>query len=281
MAWLPGILAHAWVIQRKACKMSKGKAKANYLHRAGLVGKQNGPDWSYIYETSLVKDAKWNIGDRTVLPDGREFIYSKSSGVCASGQGCDFVAASFQPYTTPATSAAVGDTSIAVVGTTHDALTKDALRGGFFISWPGADKDTIRGIIGNDAASANANFVVYLDGPLNQVHTAGSTGLEIFANPYGSLVEGASSSLGKAGVPATYVNAADTFFWVQRHGICWLAPQSDVINNHTGAYFRHDGSIEAEIDFEDKTQGTNSTQYAGHRVVGNYAGDGPLFYLTG
>ena len=105
--------------------------------------------------------------------------------------------------------------------------------------------------------------------------------MEVFANPYSGLVEGASASLGKAGVPATYVSATLMYFWVQRHGICWLAPQSDVINNHTGAYFRHDGSIESYIDFEDMSAGANSSQYAGHRVNGNYAGDGPLFYLTG
>lgn len=262
--------------------MSKGKAKVNYLGMQGHAQYQSeGTGWGFIYETSLVKSEKWNIGDRVVLPDGREFVYAKSSGVCASGQACDFVNTGFQGYTTPAITTAVGDKQITVVGTTHDAITKDELRGGFFVSWPGADKDTIRGIVGNDAAIADANFTIYLDGPLNQVHTAGSTGLEVWANPYSELVEGASASLGKAGVPATYVGAADTYFWVQRHGICWVAPQSDVINNHTGCYFRHDGSIESYIDFEDMAAGTNSSQYAGHRVAGNYDGNGPLFYLTG
>ena len=258
----------------------KGKARVNYVDQTGDVTHADAPSWDFIYRASLVKDPEWDIGDRVVLPDGREFIYAKSGGICASGQGCDFVAASLQPYTTPAVSTAVGDNEITVVGTTHDAVTEDELKGGFFISWPAADKDHIRGILGNRAAIADANITLYLDGPLNEVHTAGSTGLEVFANPYGNLIEGASSSLGKAGVPATYVSATLMYFWVQRHGICWVAPQSDVITVHTGTYWRHDGSMESYHDLTD-FDGNNSSQYAGHRINGNYDGDGPLFYLTG
>lgn len=259
----------------------KGKARVNYVDQTGDVTHGDTGTWDFIYVASLIKDPEHDIGDRTVLPDGREFIYAKSSGICASGQGCDFVAASLQPYTTPAVSTAIGDSEITVVGTTHDAVAKDELKGGFFISWPGSDKDTCRGILGNDAAIADANIKLYLDGPLNQVHTAGSTGLEVFANPYGDLIEGSNASLGKAGVPATYVSAANMYFWVQRHGLCWIAPHDDLINNHTGGYWRHSGTAQSYIDFEDMVTGTDSTQYAGHRVVGNKDGDGPLFYLTG
>ena len=123
----------------------KGKARVNYVDQTGDVTHADTTTWDFIYRASLIKDEEWDIGDRVVLPDGREFIYAKSGGICASGQGCDFVAASLQPYTTPATSTAIGDSEITVVGTTHDAVTKDELKGGIFISWRGSAKDTIRG----------------------------------------------------------------------------------------------------------------------------------------
>ncbi len=260
--------------------MSKGKAQVNYLHRAGLVGHDNAPDWSFIYETSLVKDPKWNLGDRVVLPDGREFRYAKSSGECASGQGADFVATGFQSYSTPAEAAAIGDTKVVVTAGTHDAIAKDELRGGYFISWPAAKKDQFRGIIGNDAADANAEFTIYLDGPLTQALVAASTGLEVYENPYASLVTGSSSSLAKAGIPATYIAATLTFFWVQTSGIGWVAPQSDVTGRQVGVYFRHDGSLQGtDTALATTVPANNSSQYAGHRVLGSYSGNGPLFML--
>lgn len=259
--------------------MARGKAKTTHLGIQGITGHANVPDWSFIYTASLEKDPMWNIGDHVVLPDGREFVYGKASAACASGQACEFVNTGFQAYTTPVSTTAVGDREITITGTTHDAITKDELRGGFFVSWPAALKDSIRGIIGNDAADADGNFTIYLDGPLTEIHTAASTGCEVWANPYAELRTGTSASLAKAGVPATYVSTALMYFWVQVKGISWVAPQSDVLTNHVGCYYRHDGSIESYIDFEDMAAGTNSSQYAGNRVAGNYAGNGPLFML--
>ncbi len=265
--------------------MSKGKAKVNYLHRAGLVGYENAPDWSFIYDTSTVIDERFTIGDRVVLPDGREFRYGKSSGVCASGFACDFVATGFQAYSTPAAAANVGDTKVVVTGSSHAALTKDALRGGYFVSWPAALKDQFRGIIGNDAASASDDdFTIYLDGPLTYALVAASTGLEVYENPYASLSSAsANASLGKAGVPATYISGTGIYFWVQVLGMGWVAPQSTVIGNEgVGCMYRHDGSLEAVqtiIAGGATTPANDSTQYAGHRVIGSYSGNGPLFML--
>lgn len=263
--------------------MSKGKASALYLHREGLVGHSDSPDWSFIYETSLTKAPKWNIGDRVMLPDGREFRYAKSSGVCASGQACDFVATGFQSYSTPSVAAAVGDTEVTVTAGTHVALAKDALRGGYFISWPAALKDQFRGITGNDAAAADAAFTIYLDGPLTYALVAATTGLEVYENPYASLVTGSNAAKGKAGVPATYVGAANTYFWVQKAGPIFIAPQSTVIGNEgVGCMFRHDGSVEAVATAIGGTvPDTDGTQYAGYHMLGDYAGNGPLFMLNG
>ena len=263
--------------------MSKGKAKVVYSGAAGEVVSQGKPSWGFIYESSLIKNPRYNIGDRVVLPDGREFRYAKSSGVCASGQACDFVATGFQSYSTPLVAAAVGDTSVTVTAGTHVALAKDDLRGGYFISWPAALKDQFRGIIGNDAADADAAFKIYLDGPLTVALVAATTGLEVYENPYASLVTGSNAAKGKAGIPAVYVGAASTYFWVQTKGPCFIAPQSTVIGNEgVGCMFRHDGTLEAVATVVDATiPDADGTQYAGYHMLGDYAGNGPLFMLNG
>jgi len=261
--------------------MARGKAKRVLLGIQSLVGHRTAPDWSFIYDVSGTKAPKWEIGDCVVLPDGREYIYAKSSGECASGQSCDFVATGFQSYSTPAEAAAVGDRKVVVTAGTHAALLKDALRGGYFVSWPAAKKDQFRGIIGNDAADEDAEFTIYLDGPLTYALVAATTGLEVYENPYASLVTGSSAALGKAGVPATYVSEADKYFWVQRLGMGWIAPQDTVHSKEgVGLMYRHDGSLEALATALAVTVATNDgTQYAGHRVIGSYTGNGPLIML--
>ncbi|KKM16192.1 hypothetical protein LCGC14_1688350, partial [marine sediment metagenome] len=219
--------------------MPRGNAKVVNINRTGLIGHDNVPNWEFIYKTSLVKDAGWDVGDVVNLPDGRSFTYAKSSGVCASGFGCDFTATGFQSYSTPAAAAAVGDIKVVVTGGTHDAIAKDELKGAYFVSWPAALKDQFRGIIGNDASDANADFTIYLDGPLTYALVSGSTGLEVFENPYAALSSAsANASLGKAGIAATYVGATATYFWVQTRGIGWIAPQSTMIGNEgVGAFY--------------------------------------------
>ena len=261
--------------------MSKGKVKANYLHREGLVGLSDAPDYGFLYTTSLVKDPKWNIGDRVVLPDGREFAYSKSSGVVASGQAAEFVATGAIPYTLLSVDAAIGDKQLSFVASTHDAIAKDALRGGYCVTWPAALKDQTRGIIGNDVSAENAAITIYLDAPLSVAVTTATAG-EVYENPYANLINtgGGSSSRAKAGIAATYVAATATYFWVQIRGFVFIAIQSDMITNKIGGYFRHDGSVQTQVAVA-SLGGNDTTQYAGHRIIGDYDNNGPLFYLQG
>ncbi len=262
--------------------MAKGKAIADFLGRQGSVNYQTAGQWDFIYAASTVKDPKWDIGDHVNLADGRVFVYSKSSGVCASGQAADFAATGAIPYVVLDKGQAEGDMEITFAAVSHSVIAQDELRGGFIVLWGVALKDMTRGILGNDASADGAAIKIYLDGPLTRAVTTSTPG-EAYENPYANLINTGSgnANLAKAGVPATYVSAADMFFWVEKRGPVFIAPQSDIINNVTGAYFRHDGSIEADIDVEDRSAGVNTTQYAGHRIIGNYAGNGPLFMLQG
>jgi len=263
--------------------MARGIAKVKYERQSGNVSVVDQPNWEFIYTTSTVKDPDWNIGDRVVLPDGREFRYAKSAGVCASGQSVDFVHTGAIPYTLFSAAAAIGDTSVSFVASTHTALAKDELKGGFFISWPAADYDQFRGIIGNDASATDAAITIYLDGPLTVALTAAMAG-EAYQNPYSSVQESSNLTLGKGGVPAVYVSAASMYFWLQTKGPVFIAPQSTMTASKeaVGANFRHDGSLEAVATALAVTVAINdTTQYAGYRMIGSYTGNGPLFMLLG
>jgi len=271
----------------------KGKATVNYIGREGLVTPQTVPSWDFIYEASIIKHAKFEIGDRVVLPDGREFIYAKSSAACISGQGCEFTSTGAIGTSYPIATVAKGGKKVTLseaAGTpavlTHDpAYAKDVFRGGYVIFHDAAAGNAdaqFRGIIGNDYSAVDAVLTIYLDGGLHKAVDS-TTFTEIFDNPYAALRTGTSSALAKAGVPAVEVSAANMYFWVQISGPVWVAPQGEVISNQIGCYWRHDGSLQ---DGENAAavatgDGNISTQYAGHTIEGNKDGIGPLFMLKG
>ncbi len=259
--------------------MAKGKARRTLLGIQGHVLQAQAPNWEFIYRASTIRDDQWNIGDIVELPDGREFHYAKSSAECASGQAVEYVAVGVQTYAVVLNAQVIGDKVLTITGGTHDAIAKDELRGGYVITWPGAKKDQFRGIIGNDVSAEDADIKIYLDGALTVALVAGSTGVEAFQNPFANVRTGSSSVKAKAGVPATYISGANIFFWVQTGGFGWLAPQADMITNKIGAYYRHDGSIQADQAFASLVAGEDTTQYAGNRVIGDKDNIGPLFLL--
>ena len=257
-----------------------GKNKCNLMGREGLVSLSNEPDYGFLYETSLVKDAKWNIGDRVALPDGRAFRYCKSSGLCNDETAVEFTAAEVQTYNTVVETALIGAKSVVVNGGTHETLTVDCLRGGYAIFYSSVGPAQFRGIIGNTAALTGVDFTVYLDAPLVTQLTAGA-GAEVFYNPW-AAVSSASNDVtcSKAGMPAASVAAANTYFWVQTWGPCWCPPTnaSFADANDRGAYWRHSGAIEGEIANASKNSGLNSTQYAGFLLTKGFTA-GPLLML--
>lgn len=261
--------------------MSKGIQNIHIVRQGSEVVMSDAQPYGFVYETSLVKSEKWFCGDRLVLPDGREYKYAKSTAALLSGQGCEFSAVGYTVYTAFAVSAAIGDTGVTVPAATHAALTKDELRGGYIIVFNGTNNNVqFRGITGNDAAAANALFKVYLDGPLVAAVVAATSACETYQNPYAALAAGASVSLAKAGVPASAVAAANTYFWVQTDGFCWVAPQAGLVGKQIGAMWRHDGSLDTVTNGVTVSAFVTS-QYAGNIIEGSATGNGPLFYLRG
>jgi len=257
----------------------------NRITNLGSIGLSQGEDkspWSFLYKTSLVKDPGHWIGDHVTLPDGREFVYSKSSAACISGQGCEFTYTGYVGYTAFVVAAAVGDTEITIPAATHAALTEDELCGGYVCIFDGTTNNTqFRQIIGNGAADANALFKVYLDGPLAEVVTTSST-CEVYQNPYAALRTGTMNTYAKAGVPAAKVSAANTYFWCQIRKFVWCAPQANLGNTggKIGGFWHDVGNISDGATALGVTiPAAKSCQYAGHVVTGSIAGVGPLFNL--
>jgi len=269
--------------------MTKGKASVDYLGRSGVVTPQTAPSWDFIYEASLIKQPKYELGDRVVLPDGREFRYAKSDAECYAGQAVEFSNTGFQAWGAIAVSQVVGDKQITITGASHAVVAKDELRGGYmFVAGPvTANKEVqFRGIIGNLAAGLNANVTIYLDGPLTNTVSAGVNACEVFANPYSAIRLAAgmtTDSRGKPGVAAVYVSAANMYFWIQTRGPMWAGSQNTLIDRDIGGTWKHDGTLEGMSAVVNGTicGAAHTSQYAGYSMVGNNVGNGPLFMLQG
>lgn len=236
--------------------MSKGKARVNYLGREGLVQHETQPDYGFIYVASLTKDPKWDIGDRVVLPDGRVFRYAKSGGACWVGRGVTFenaIPATGIDYSLLAANAAVGAKSVVMTNQGTCAIAEDELKGGTIVLklLTGSNDSALqqRGIIGNTADASvghNGEVTIYLDAPLTAALTTASYAF-CMPSPYNNLKYDASSqSKSYAGIPAVYVSAANTYFWVQTWGLLWIAPQDEVgkSTKQRDIVFKEDGSVQ-------------------------------------
>lgn len=263
--------------------MAKGQLKTIQVFEGGRAGHEMGVEnLDFLYKASTTKDGKYDVGDHIKLADGREFVYSKSSAACISGQGCEFTATGVNSYTAAGVAQVVGDREVTVPASTHDAFTLNELRGGYVVIYDGSGNNVqFRGLIGNDATAANAAFKIYLDGALTEAVVVGTSAIEAFQNPYVALRTGTSANLPKAGVPAAKVTAGDMYFWCQIKKFCWVAPQGGVNDRDIGCYWRHDGSLQdTELALGAITLNANcSSQYAGHTVEGNEDNIGPLFNL--
>lgn len=226
-------------------------------------------------------------GTRYETWDGREFVYCKSSGACISGQGAKFGFSGYTAYTAFGIAASVGDTSVTVPAATHDALTEDYLAGGYICIFNGTDNDVqFRGIVGNDAAAANVAFVIYLDAPLDTAIVAATSACETYQNPYGSIATAVNNYDKKAGLPACPVSATGYFFWLQRRGPSWAAPQGGKLGTTEGGY---NGGLWSDVgnisDFATSlgvtVAGGRGSQYAGYAMCGDADNIGPLFMLQG
>jgi len=248
-------------------------------------------DFTTTYKLGLYAaetNQRFVLGTRYTTWDNREFVYCKSTGACISGQGAEFTSAGYISYTTITTAASVGDTKIHVPAATHAALTEDYLAGGyiFIYTQPGTNNNGMfRGILGNDSAAENAGFYIYVDAPIDTAITT-SMACEVYESPYGALQTGTMNYNPKAGVPAVAVSATGYYFWCQRRGPCWAAPQGGKLGTTEGGYCGGLWSDYGNVsDFATSLGVTvangRGSQYAGYVMSGDADNIGPLLFLTG
>jgi hypothetical protein len=90
----------------------------------------------------------------------------------------------------------------------------------------------------------------------------------------------------KAGVPAVKVSAASTYFWVQKSGCTWVAPQGGKLGTTEGGYCGGLWSDVGNISDYNTSLGVTvangrGSQHAGFAVLGDEDNIGPLFMLQG
>lgn len=226
-----------------------GKNRTVIMGDQGQVQKTTGPDYEFLYDASTTIDPKWNLGDKVVLPDGREFRYC----LC----GATMTDMGFAVYSYPVES--FGNAAIPVaaaakanqITVTAAGVTLNSLRGGYIIIWATTAQHVVmtRQIIGNTAADSNNYSILSLDASIN-VAIDTSSKCEIYANPFSDVRTGNTGGLATFLGPANVLALVNQYFWVQTKGFGWLDPQAAVAAAAyvRSVYYRHDGSLDVRAN---------------------------------
>lgn len=240
--------------------MSKGKAIVENPGVPGRVGHETAGQWDYLYTASTVKDPKWDIGDRVILPDGRVFRYGKqhasSQGGAAdvmAGRGVKFVGRIADDGIASAVNRAqvIGDTELRYAS---ESFAKDELKGGYVIIYSAGDTYQQAGIIGNTYCS-DSELTIYLDRRLTVVVTS-TQYTEVLFNPYRYLGRDTSLYNSVAGIPMSTPTAGE-YFWIQTWGPLWCNPGPTGMGGAAGerrVIFNVDGSMRTGETGNDNSQ---------------------------
>lgn len=217
---------------------------------------------------------RYTIGTRAMQWDGSVLRYAKFGATNTSYELAVW---------TNTTSAGVSFESIngasaagsRTVNIADGSTTEDQYAGGYLLLFHATGGGSVYLLTGN-TASAGGIVILSLDRPLAKAVTT-SDNLELYVSPFADMRQGNSGSTkGFWGIPQALVTSG-SYGWVKTWGPTFIAPQSTVGGSGLAAgYFRHDGSIDVRGNI---SPGTVTDQYAGFRMIGSAAGDGPLFML--
>lgn len=253
--------------------MSKLTPRVNYLGDAGLVQSVDKGAWDFLYRASTVKDPKWNIGDRCVLPDGRAFRYGKAGAdleqMKRGVKNNDLLVTEKDAIAVAAVAGAIYvDITFADTDgvANNGVIDKDGLAGGY-ISFYRGDVRQQRGIVGNTARANldTGNTRVYLDAALVTAVNEDDN-VEVMRSPYSDLRHVNDPNLSVMGMPCALATNGQ-YFWMQTWGICRITPSQAELGTTLAErqfVFDNAGSVwghKASIDDAD-----NSYQHAGFLV---------------
>ena len=244
-----------------------------------------GGSYQGLYEVSDTQN--YPIGTKRELPGSDEVAYySKSSGVCWSGRGANFMVQMSDgiDWTLLGATSAVAAEQVTFAAATHPAFDANELKGGLLLISDNNSGDTAdkmvqnRVITGNDASLEDAECTVYFEGGLTRQVTA-ATYAFCMPNPFSSIKFSnvSAGTITIAGIPASYVSAADKYFWLLRRTRVWIAPQDAVgkTDNAREVVFRWDGSLDIHDDSKPTVE---FQQHAGYIVDNNAGANGGTFF---
>jgi hypothetical protein len=253
-------------------KKTRGIGNVDYVRQGSEVAVQDQPFWDFLYLTSTVKSDKYNVGDRTVTPDGRVFRYCKAAATCDPEFGAynpiKTIANAVAPTQTvisgpilnsfgsanTTTAGSLGANVVTItVGATGGAagdgvIAEDELRGGSIVIGNGTSQHPqMRGIIGNTAvASGGGTCDVYLDASLISAVAVGTTNIEAMLNPYANVKgdQAGGAYVSFLGMPAARATVGQ-YFWLQTWGPCWITSDgtTGAAANGRVLYFADNGSV--------------------------------------
>ncbi|MBE3143573.1 MAG: hypothetical protein IMZ61_06580 [Planctomycetes bacterium] len=171
------------------------------------------------------------FGRRLLTGNGKVFKFGKSNAEWRTGLLAFFgvaIPAAGIDYSLLPAAASAGATSIQMTNQGTVAQTLNCLAGGHIVmKLSTADTGVSatlqqRDIVGNTAGGVSDVITIYLDAPIT---TALTTASYAFAMPshWSSVGYGLYTKRSAAGLPATYVSAANYFGWLQTWGPAWVS----------------------------------------------------------
>ncbi len=166
------------------------------------------------------------LGQRMILPDGREFSYAKAGGTAlAVGVVCNMAAPTAADLMLNSkASGSVGATTVAVTFGATAGVAVNELKDGYLMSFKGGTAGYMYKIKSNNSAAAaeTSTVILYEYDSLKAPIAAATTYVFVNRSPYdGVNVRPASTGQTGifAGVTANSV-AINYYFWIQRRGPC-------------------------------------------------------------
>jgi len=217
---------------------------------------------------------RYTVGTRAMSWDGSVLRYAKWGSANTSYQNGIWsnTTSAGVGFESVNGASAVGDRTVNVADA---STTLNQYAGGYLILFHATGDGSVYTVIGN-TVSAGGIVILSLDRPLAAAVTT-SDNLELYESPFADIRSGNSGNT-KAfwGIPMALMTSGN-YGWIKTWGAIFIAPQSTVGGQGLAAgYFRHDGSIDVRGNI---SAATVSDQYAGFRMIGSAAGDGPLFML--
>lgn len=217
--------------------MAKGKGQTTLLGIQGIVQHTVAPDYDFLYKTSTIRDPRYYVGDRAVLPDGRVFRYGYSASVLNPKFGAQNNVRFLDSDDTQAEAVKgakkVSITLSAAAANAEYFGTAEKMIGAYF-SYPDDDHRHFRRIVKHGVGGSGDVITIELDAALTVTIPTGKF-YEILPNPYGYLVNNGGTMVSVMCMPNVVV-ANNSYFWGQTWGPLWINPNSAGLGS--GAYDR-------------------------------------------